>query len=70
MTSLTWNLHSGVVVVFYEKVDGTGRQLAIWGSGHLVDVGTWDFNNKARAWAWFQVGSESRQEPLASPGSD
>ncbi len=70
MTSLTWNLDSGVVVVFYEKADGTGRQLAVWGSGQLVDVDTWDFKNKARAWAWFQVGGASGQEPLGSPGSD
>jgi len=59
MTSLSWNLQSGVVVVFYENADGTGRQLAVWGSGHLVNVDTWDFKNKARAWAWFQVGGVS-----------
>lgn len=70
MTSLSWNLPSGVVAVFYEKADGTGRQLAIWGSGQLVNVGNWDFSNKARAWAWFQVGGASGQAALGSPGSN
>ncbi len=70
MTSLSWNLPSGVVAVFYEKADGTGRQLAIWGSGQFVNVGNWDFNNKARAWAWFQVGGASGQAALGSPGSN
>jgi hypothetical protein len=70
MASLTWNLPSGVVLVFYEKADGTGRQLAVWGSGQFVNLETWDFKKKARAWAWFQVGSGSGQEPLGSPGPD
>ena len=60
----------GVVVVFYEKVDGTGRQLAIWGNGQLAETGDWDFNDKARAWAWFQVGTSAGQTPLAAPGAD
>jgi hypothetical protein len=53
--SLAWNLPRGVVVVLYDHTNGTGRQLAIWGSGQRGALEDADFKNRAAAWAWFYV---------------
>lgn len=55
MTSLRWNLPPGVVAILYENADGTGQQLAIWGSGEYSSVSPWDFNDKVSSWAWYDL---------------
>ena len=59
MTSLRWNLPEGVLVVFYDNIDGTGRQLAIWNKGEHPTVSPWNFNDRASSWAWYRLGEPS-----------
>ena len=59
MTSLRWNLPEGVLVVFYDNIDGTGRQLAIWNKGEHPTVSPWNFNDRASSWAWYRLGELS-----------
>ncbi len=55
MSSMEWNLPRGVVVIFYQYTNGTGRQFVVWGSGRRGDLKDADFDNKAAACAWFYV---------------
>jgi len=59
MTSLRWDLPTGVVAVFYENADGTGNQFTIWGRGQMNSVSLWSFNDKVSRWAWYDVGRSS-----------
>jgi hypothetical protein len=63
--SLQWRLPYGVVVVFYEKADRSGRLFAIWGSGELRSASRWGSDGTVAGWSWFFVGSP---EAAASPG--
>jgi hypothetical protein len=56
MSSLRWNLPSGIVVVFYEDDGGKGEQFTIWGKGQTPSLHKWNFNDKASQWAWYNVG--------------
>jgi hypothetical protein len=55
VSSVEWNLPRGVVVVFYDHTNGTGRQLAVWGSGRRGSLEDADFKKRAAAWAWAYV---------------
>jgi hypothetical protein len=63
VTSLRWNLPPGRVVVLYDKADGTGRRMPLWGDGQVSDLRTID--NRISAWAWYDVVSGKGQ--LFSP---
>jgi hypothetical protein len=52
LSSLRWNLATGVVVTFYEHHEGGGRQYQIWGSGEDADVHNNGFGDKASSWSW------------------
>jgi hypothetical protein len=54
-SSLRWNLPPGIMVVFYDNADGSGKEYAIWGSGQTALV-PFVFNDKASSWAWYDVG--------------
>jgi len=56
MSSLKWKLATGVIVVFYEREDGGGKQFTIWGEGQKKDLFENKFDNEAAAWAWFKPG--------------
>jgi hypothetical protein len=56
MTSARWNLPPGVIVVFYDNIDGTGRQLAIWNKGEYETVSPFNMNDKISSWAWYRLG--------------
>jgi hypothetical protein len=55
MKSLNWDLPRGVVVVFYENTNGTGRQYIVWGAGRRDTLKDADFEKKAAGWAWCYV---------------
>lgn len=55
VSSLEWNLPPGVVVVFYDETNGTGRQYVIWGSGRRAELDDADFKKRAAAWVWIYV---------------
>ncbi|MHC4126818.1 MAG: hypothetical protein ACYS1E_12695 [Planctomycetota bacterium] len=55
VSSLEWNLPRGVVVVFYDETNGTGRQYVIWGSGRRGALEAADFKKRAAAWVWIYV---------------
>jgi hypothetical protein len=59
VTSLRWNLPEGVVVVLYDNVDGTGRQLSIWGKGEFETVSTFNMNDRFSSWASYRLGEPS-----------
>jgi len=59
VTSLRWNLPPGKIVVLYDKADGTGRRMPLWGDGQVSDLRTID--NKISAWAWYDVVGEEAQ---------
>jgi hypothetical protein len=59
MTSLRWNLPEGVVVVLYDNVDGTGRQLAIWGRGEVETITPFNMNDRVSSWASYRLGEPS-----------
>ena len=54
-SSIEWNLPRGVLVIFYDHTNGTGRQFPIWGSGRRGSLEEVDFENRAAAWAWAYV---------------
>ncbi|HEV8606683.1 MAG TPA: hypothetical protein VGQ99_15010 [Tepidisphaeraceae bacterium] len=56
MTSARWNLPEGILVVFYDNIDGTGRQLAVWNKGEHPTVTPWNMNDKVSSWAWYRLG--------------
>jgi len=56
VTSLRWNLPEGVLVVFYDNIDGTGRQLAIWNKGEYETVSPFNMNDKISSFAWYRLG--------------
>src|SRR5436190_19167576 len=58
-TSMRWNLPEGVLVVFYDNIDGTGRQLAIWNKGEHATVSPWNMNDKISSFAWYRLGEPS-----------
>ena len=53
--SIDWNLPRGVLVVFYDNTNGTGRQFMIWGNGHRESLESADFVKRPSAWAWAYV---------------
>lgn len=53
--SLEWSLPRGVIVIFYEKTNGTGRQLPVWGTGARDSLKNADFEKRAAAWIWAYV---------------
>ena len=55
VSSMQWNLPRGVIVVFYDHTNGTGKQFIIWGSGSRAAIDDAKFENKAGAWAWCYV---------------
>jgi hypothetical protein len=57
LSSLRWSLPAGVLVVMYEDDGSKGEQLALWGSGQIDALSTFDFDNKASQWAWYYVGA-------------
>ena len=57
LTSLRWNLPPGVVVMFYQDAGGHKQQAAVWGSGQVEDVDSWDMNDKVSRWSWHYIGS-------------
>lgn len=59
VTSMRWNLPEGVLVVFYDNVDGTGRQLAIWNKGEFETVSPMNMNDKISSFAWYRLGEPS-----------
>ena len=61
MTSVRWNLPEGVTVVFYDNIDGTGRQLSIWGKGEFETVSPWNFNDRVSSWAWYRLGEPTER---------
>jgi hypothetical protein len=65
MTSLRWNLPEGVLVVLYDNVDGTGRQMAIWGKGEMETVSPYNMNDRVSSWASYKIG-EPREGSRAS----
>ena len=62
ISSLKWKLPEGVVVMFSEKADGVGPNLAIWGSaagGSQFDtLALWQMNDKLKYWSWQYVGEK------------
>src|SRR3954471_1896671 len=59
VTSMRWNLPEGVLVVFYDNADGTGRQLAIWNKGEFETVSPLNMNDKISSFAWYRLGEPS-----------
>ena len=59
LTSLRWNVPEGVLVVFYDNIDGTGRQFTIWNKGEVPTVSPWNFNDRASSFAWYRLGEQS-----------
>jgi len=59
VTSMRWNLPEGVLVVFYDNIDGTGRQFAIWNKGEVESVSPWNMNDKISSFAWYRLGEVS-----------
>jgi hypothetical protein len=59
ITSMRWNIPEGVLVVFYDNIDGTGRQFAIWNKGEVETVTPWNMNDKISSWAWYRLGEPS-----------
>jgi len=59
VTSMRWNLPEGVLVVFYDNVDGTGRQMAIWNKGEFETVSPMNMNDKISSFAWYRLGEPS-----------
>src|SRR5215212_7574693 len=68
VTSLKWDLPSGVVVVFYENGDGSGNQFPIWGRGQLESVSKWAFNDKVSRWARYPVGDSANSSASVAQG--
>ncbi len=60
LTSTRWNLPAGVLVVFYDNIDGTGRQLAIWNKGEFETVSPFNMNDKISSWAWYRLGEPTK----------
>ncbi|MHC4709930.1 MAG: hypothetical protein ACYTA3_05795, partial [Planctomycetota bacterium] len=60
VTSLRWNLPPGRIVVLYDKADGTGRRMPLWGDGQVSDLRTID--NRISAWAWYDVVGEDKKD--------
>lgn len=56
VTSMRWNIPEGVLVVFYDNVDGTGRQLAVWNKGEYETISPWEMNDKISSFAWYRLG--------------
>jgi hypothetical protein len=56
LSSMAWNLESGLVVVFHEHHDGGGRQYQIWGTGSDGDVHDNNFGDCASSWTWYRNG--------------
>ena len=59
VTSRRWNLPAGVLVVFYDNIEGTGRQLAIWNKGEFETVSPMNMNDKISGFAWYRLGEPS-----------
>jgi hypothetical protein len=58
-TSLRWNVPEGVLVVFYDNIDGTGRQLAIWNKGEYETISPAVLNDRISSFAWYRLGEPS-----------
>jgi hypothetical protein len=58
-TSMRWNIPEGVLVVFYDNIDGTGRQLAIWNKGEYETISPFNMNDKISSYAWYRLGEPS-----------
>ncbi len=52
LSSMRWNLPTGVIVMLYQDADGHKQQIALWGEGEVADLDAWDFNDKASRWSW------------------
>lgn len=68
LSSIRWNLPTGVVVILYEDAGGKGEQLALWGSGETDSLAKWDFDNKASRWAWFYLGGDASASEQVKKG--
>lgn len=55
-SSMRWNLPAGVVVVLYDKADGTGRRMPLWGDGETPKLRS--MSDRISAWAWYNVAAE------------
>jgi len=59
ITSMRWNLPEGVLVIFYDNFDGTGRQLVIWNKGEFESVSPFTMNDKISSYSWYRIGESS-----------
>ncbi|MHC4946957.1 MAG: hypothetical protein ACYTG1_01655 [Planctomycetota bacterium] len=55
VSSIRWNLPPGVIAVFADDADGTGRRFVIWGNGEATALSAWKFNDRASSWAWHDI---------------
>ncbi len=55
MSSLRWSLPPGVIVVFAENKNGTGKRITVWDKGQIPKLLHLDFNDEVSSWAWFSV---------------
>lgn len=67
VTSVRWNLPPGAVVLFTQHEDGKGDRVAVWGTGQVNSVSTWNFNDKVSGWAWYDVGGLRSADAIALP---
>jgi hypothetical protein len=47
-----WDLSEGVVVILYENINGTGKQITLEGKNQQPNFRTLDFNDKFDSWRW------------------
>lgn len=62
VSSLRWKLPEGVLVVFSEGENGSGRQLALWGGGQFDEIDNFNMNDRTAQWAWYDVREGSPPE--------
>lgn len=55
LSSLKWNLDTGIVLTLYENHGGGGRQYQIWGTGKDSDTHNNDFKDCASSWNWYRA---------------
>jgi hypothetical protein len=55
LSSLKWNLASGIVVTFFEDHSGGGRQYQVWDQGQDGDTHNNNFKDCASSFAWHRT---------------
>lgn len=61
ISSLRWNLASGMLLVLYENLGGRGNQIPLWGKGQVSSMSQWRANDKVSQWAWYNLATASSQ---------